>query len=535
MTIIPRNYQQKAIDKGIEALTNGENTVIQLPTGTGKSIVIAGIIQQLVMDYPDIRIMVVTHSKQLVEQNAAKLEAMCPAIPVGIKCAGLRRIDTEEQVIFASIASINKTWDLLGDRHIFIVDECHLISDKTSTMYQKVIANLRTRVKGMKVLGLSATPYRQKMGCITGNGVFDTICFDACSVEAFDWFVENEYMAPLIPKRTKHQIDMGEVKITAGDFNLKQLQENVDKYETTVTAVKEVIDAASDRMAWLVFTTGVDHAIHTAEIMASMGIDAGVVHSKQSNKVNDEIIDLFKAGEYRALVNFGVLTTGFDHPPIDCIVMLRHTISVSLWVQMLGRGTRPSPDTGKTDCLVMDFCGNTGRLGPINDPFIPKGRKRINANQEAPMKICPQCDAYNWSSARNCAYCDYEFPKHDKIQKEAGSDEVMITKKVIIETHDVNRVVYDVHVKNNIHSLKVSYYCESGLHVAEWICFDHVGYARIKAENWWKRRTAKEIPSNTKDAINQITDLKKPKQIRVAVGGKYPEIKSHIFMEREDG
>src|SRR5690606_36427951 len=130
--------------------------------------------------------------------------------------------------------------------------------------------------------------------------------------------------------------------------------------------------------------SGIEHAEHIAEFLTRFGIDCAAVHSKQSAEYNDKAILAFKEGSLRAIVNYGKLTTGFNHPGIDAIAMFRPTMSVPLWVQMLGRGTRPAD--GKKDCLVLDYARNTPRLGPINDPVIP--RRKGEGGGDPPVKVC---------------------------------------------------------------------------------------------------------------------------------------------------
>jgi DNA repair protein RadD len=226
--------------------------------------------------------------------------------------------------------------------------------------------------------------------------MFDHIVFDGSSVEYFNWFISEGYLMPLIPKRTKMQLDVSGVGKRGGEYISSELQAAVNKAEANQLALNEALAVAGDRKKWLVFCAGVEHAEDFAELLNQNGVKACAVHSKMGGKERDQAIADFKSGKIMALTNNNVLTTGFDCPDIDLIIMLRPTGSPVLWVQMLGRGTRPVYAPGfdlsdreqrlaaiaasdKQNCLVLDFSGNSRRLGPINDPAVPRrpGQKTI--------------------------------------------------------------------------------------------------------------------------------------------------------------
>ncbi|WBF76733.1 hypothetical protein PSV3_00031 [Septimatrevirus PSV31] len=162
-------------------------------------------------------------------------------------------------------------------------------------------------------------------------------------------------MSPLIARPTRTEIDLSKVGVTAGEFNSKQLEAAVDTDEVVFNAVREMTEIAYDRSTWLIFATGIDNTEHVANVIQSYGLEVLPVHSKLPSKTNTERLRAFKAGELRGLVSGQKLTTGFDHPPIDFIGDLNPTLSPGKHVQKLGRGTRPSPDTGKQNCLYADF------------------------------------------------------------------------------------------------------------------------------------------------------------------------------------
>lgn len=312
-----------------------------------------------------------------------------------------------------------------------------------------------------------------------------------------------------------------------GEFIQSELQHAVDKYDITFNALKEAAESAHDRSHWLVFASGVEHAEHITDMLNDMGVPAVAIHSKMGNAQRDQAILDFKAGKYRAAVNNNVLTTGFDFPAIDCIVVLRPTASTVLWVQMLGRGTRPSPATGKENCLVLDFAGNTRRLGPINDPVIP--RKKGQKGGEAPVKICGSCATYNHASARHCAFCGAEFTFQVKIKQTAASDELLRGDAPVTEVFRVDHITYSKHEKaGRPPMMKVTYYC--GLRsFSEYVCIQHDGFAQRKARQWWRERTGTAFPQSTEAALAVADTLQPATHLRIWVNKQYPEILAHCF------
>lgn len=523
-----RYYQEEAVQSVFDYFEEKEgNPVVAMPTGTGKSIVIGEFVRRALYRYPSTRILMLTHVKELIAQNYDKLLHLWPSAPAGIYSAGLDRKDVGRQITYAGIQSIHKVPELFARTDLALVDECHLVSPKGSTMYQSFFRLISKWNPNLKVIGFSATPFRLKQGMITDEGLFTDICYDITGLYAFNKLIEDGFLAPLIPKRTQHELEVDSVRIQGGEYVLNELQGAVDKEEITKAALEELYYAGQDREHWLIFATGIEHAQHIAVMLDRMGVKAACVHSKMSSEERDLTIAEFKAGRYRALVNNNILTTGFDFPAIDLIGMLRPTASPGLWVQMLGRGTRPWG--GKKDCLVLDFAGNTRRLGPINDPKIP-GKPGKGGGGVAPVKICETCNTYCHTSVRICPCCGAEFPIETKIVSRASTDELLAgrpsqeSEEPQVEVFEVDSVNYSKNNKTPA-SLKVTYFC--GLRkFDEWVCLEHDGFAGKKARDWWRARSGDldGVPETVDEALVDINSLLIPSHIRVWVNRKYPQI-----------
>lgn len=522
-----RSYQEEGLDAIWNYFASGNtgNPLIAWPTGTGKSVLPAIFIERIMKVWPTQRFMMVTHVKELIEQNYEVLKYVWPNAPVGIYSAGLKSKQTAFPIIYAGIQSAIKNPMAFGHRDIIFIDEAHLVSDDESSEYLKFLAVLRLINPHLKVIGMTATPFRMGMGMLTDGGLFTDIIHDLTGVDGFNRLLADGHMSPLIPLRTKTELDVSNVGVQKNEFIASQLQAAVDKQEITFAGLREAVDAGQNRGSWLTFASGIEHAEHIAEMLGTFGIDCAAVHSKKTPAFNDKAITAFKNGTLRAISCFSKLTTGFNHPGIDMILDFRPTMSIPLHVQKYGRGTRPAD--GKENCIGLDFARNVPRLGPINDPIIP--RKKGEKMGDPPVKICDACGAYNHASVRFCAACGNEFEFKIKIVAKPGTDAILRSDLPVIETYDVDRVIYSPHDKiGSPQSLKVTYFC--GMQsFRQFICLEHGGLAGHKAREWWRQRHRVEPPKTIKEALNYLSELRTPRLIRVWVNKRYPEITGQEF------
>lgn len=563
-TLVPHSYQYEAVDSTFDYFgTHFGNPLIAMPTGTGKSVVIASFLERVFKYYPQSKVMVLTHVKELIQQNYMKLLNLWPGAPAGINSAGLGKRDIHHRIIFAGIASVAKHAASFGHVDLVMIDEAHLVSDEDETMYRLFLDGLRAMNPMLKVIGYTATPFRTGVGMLTEGNLFTDICFDITGMEAFNRLIHEGYLSPLVTKRTTTVLNTDGVHMRGGDFISKELQQAVDRDEITEAACREAIELAADRNHWLVFCSGVQHAQNTAAILNSLGVSAIAIHSKMKPKERDDAIRDWKAGKYRAAVNNNILTTGIDFPAIDCILMLRPTASTILWIQMLGRGTRCvyAPgynlaifeermhaifEGGKRNCLVLDYSRNIVRLGPINDPVIP--RKKGEKGGDAPVRICENCGMYNHASYRFCGgkkpdvdpttgqlvpvegYCGMEFEIKNKLQFTASEEPVIKGEMPVVEVFKVDHITYAEHVKRDAKpGMRVTYYC--GLRrFSEYVLLEHENaYAARKGRNWWRERSDLAAPLKTAQALERANELKTPTHLRVWVNKQYPQIMSCCY------
>lgn len=419
-----REYQAEAAQSIFDYLADVPtgNPVVAMPTATGKSYVIGEFIRRAIRERPGTRILVLAHREYLLTDNRKKLKTLWPEAPAGIYSAGLKSRDVDHAIIFGGIASVHRNPEQFGHRDYIVIDEAHLLSPRDGGMYQQVIRVLTAINPALRVIGLTATPYRLGQGMLTSDGIFTDTCYDITRMQDFEWLLRDGYLCPPKSKRTATKIDISKVKKVAGEFHLGQLEAALDVEVINHAACQEMVEYGHDRKCWVVFAAGVRHAERIAEKLNSLGVATAAVHSKVGEYARKSAMREFKSGKLRCLVNNNILTTGFDHEPVDFIGMLRPTTSTSLWVQMIGRGMRPWP--GKDDCLVLDFAGNTMRLGPIDDPLVPMP-KGDGGTRRAPAKVCEQCNTINHASAKECKECGAEFPPEANLDTSASDEELL--------------------------------------------------------------------------------------------------------------
>lgn len=386
-----RPYQQEAVQATLVHFRKEKSpAVIVLPTGAGKSLVIAEL-ARLARG----RVLVLAHVRELVEQNHGKYLTF--GLEAGIFSAGLQRKETDRKVIFGSIQSIARAPDEFFEGFsLLVIDECHRVSIEGETQYFQVINKMQRANPDLCVLGLTATPYRLGLGWIyqynvptktmqtTADRFFKKCIFDL----SIRFMIQNKYLTPPIKIDSPVACyDFSSLKLNGESFVKTQIENLLkDQKRITPLIIKNIIDMSAERQGVMIFTSSVNHAI---EIMQSLPpfISALVVGDTESEE-RDEIIEAFKQKKLKFLVNVSVLTTGFDAPHVDVIAILRPTESVSLYQQIVGRGLRLSP--GKTDCLILDYTGQD------HDLFSPEIDEHKPTSESVPVQVpCPSCGVIN--------------------------------------------------------------------------------------------------------------------------------------------
>ena len=551
--IVPRPYQSEAVEAVYEHLrTKDNNPCVVLPTGTGKSLVLAQIAKDAVEKWNG-RVLILAHVKELLEQNADKIRKLCPELKIGIYSAGLRSRDTTEQVIVAGIQSVYNKACELDAFDLVIVDEAHLISSEGDGMYRTFLADMKVINPHVRVIGLTATPFRLKGGLICKpENILNEICYEAGLKE----MIQQGYLSPLISRAGRAEANLANLHIRGGEFISDEVAAAMDNDALVTSACREIVELTRDRKSVLIFTASVDHCKHVAEkIQAFSGKECAIVTGDTSPAERAEIIARFK-GEFipadlfgtpkpplKFLANVNVLTTGFDAPNTDCVVMLRPTNSPGLLIQCAGRGTRLSPETGKSSCLFLDYGGNILRHGPLD--MIKVKEPGSGKGGDAPAKKCPQCLALIHAGYTACPECGYVFPpkeSNDKMTQTASSAGV-ISGQVDYTDYEVLDVYYCVHEKRGADpdapkTMRVDYQVGFNEFKSEWVCPEHTGYARGKFEKWWHERAALgcPMPRSAREAVSLANEglLAAPESITVKTiaGERFERITGWRLKER---
>lgn len=547
-----RGYQQIAVNAVYDYLRKSDlNPCVVLPTGAGKSIVIAKIVTDAVTLWQG-RCLILAHVKELLEQNAAKIAALCPEIDIGIFSAGLNSRDTKERVIIAGIQSVYDKAAQLGSFDLVLIDEAHLIPPDGDGMYRSFLDDMKKINPNIRLIGMTATPYRLKGGLICRKeNLLNEVC---CEIGVRELIVAG-YLSKLRSKNGKYKADLDNLHIRGGEFVAEDVEKAMDNERLVTAACREIAELCKDRKKVLIFASSIDHCRHIAEtIREQTHEECGIVTGHTPKLERAEILDRFRGimqknlfgeakPELKYLVNVGVLTTGFDAPAIDCVAILRPTNSAGLYYQMVGRGFRLSPDTGKTDCLILDYGGNIMRHGPVDMIRITEnpGRK---GNGGAPVRECPQCQSVFPAGRTACPDCGYEFPREDRKLRHdsrACSDGILSGESSELE-YPVKDVYYCTHTKRNADegtpkTMRIDYMIGFNDFQAEWVCPEHTGYARRKFEKWWRERTEIDPPGTAAECVQiaQKGYLKKPVAITVktTAGQRFPEIVKYTFAENE--
>lgn len=572
-----RTYQQEAVDRTLNYFRKRRDpAVIVLPTGAGKSLVIAELAKIAIG-----RVLVLAHVKELVEQNHLKYESY--GLHAGIYSAGLNQKDSEQKVIFGSIQSVAKAKDaFFKDFTLVVIDECHRVGLEPDSQYAKVITQLKLNNPRICILGLTATPYRLGLGWIYNYALRGELktqeqrFFKHCIYDLpLEYMISNQYLTPPV------QVD---IPVTSYDFSelieggnaytMAQLEEALHQQRRlTPLIIKNIIDIteSDQRQGVMIFSSTVKHA---QEIMNHLPPgQARLVLGTTELSERDQIVHDFKQKAFKYLVNVSVLTTGFDAAHVDVIAILRPTESISLYQQIVGRGLRL--DTDKKDCLVLDYTGMGHSIfspeigekktasesvavqvpcpecGFINDfwgildddgklleHFGRKCRgghvntdnyELIPCGYRFRFKICTQCSAENDISARDCSNCGCVLIDPDTKLKQAR-----LSKDAHVLTPDSIEMLERVDKKGTPY-LQVKYYDYDAQFVAEMHYLNNPTSLKKFSINFLRshlRKPEQKVHiSSVSDAVKLRAQLRMPSFVIARKQGKFWKITEKIFSE----
>lgn len=545
-----RYYQEDAVRAVYDHLRRKQtNPCVEMPVGSGKSWVLGQIASDTVKEWNG-RALVVAGAKELLQQNAEKISLVAPDVKVGIYSAGLDSRDATSPVVVGGIQSIYDKAELLGPRQVCIIDECHLIPPEGDGMYRTLISGLLKINPKMRIIGCTATPYRLKGGMICKpDNILNEICYKIGLKELID----KGFLSKLSAKSGRNIAKFDSLHIRAGEFVAEEVERAMSEDAVVSSACREIVELTQNRKSVLVFCSSVAHCRSVAEKISRLaGTECAVVTGDTPSWERAETLERFKGHEVASdlfgtpkpplkfVCNVECLTTGFDAPNIDCVALLRPTMSPGLLMQMCGRGTRLSPGTGKTDCLILDFGGNIERHGCL-DCLRPPGER--SGERQGPLaKSCPQCRTMMPLPLMTCPECGYEYPRKEReVRIDATASTLgVLSGETTVETLEVTHTDYEAWEKRGAppgypKTVRVTYWCGINDRYCEWVCPEHSGYARRKFIEWFKaRRVADDvfIPENADEFLEAVFSgmVKDTKSvtIRRTAGERWPKVVSSV-------
>jgi DNA repair protein RadD len=407
-------------------------------------------------------------------------------------------------------------------------------------MYRTFLTAAQTINPQLRVIGLTATPFRLQAGPIClppPEGILNSICYEAGVKE----LIQAGYLAPLKSKAGVQKPDLSRLHVRQGEFVAEEVELAMNQDPLVYAACREIAHYMRDRKSCLLFASSIAHGRKIADTIRQVAAqECGFLDGDSASLFRAATIDRFRDGSLKYLCNVNVLTTGFDAPNIDCIALLRPTLSAGLFYQMVGRGLRLFP--GKADCLILDFAGNILRHGPIDQIRINKPCKA--GSGEAPAKECTACHALLACGYGVCPDCGYVFPPSDKPLHDAeATDEGILSGQVMQTVYEVRDVFYSVHAKKDADpeapkTMRVDYRVGLFQRVSEWICFEHAGWPRRKAEEWWRQRSSDPVPASAQQAVDiaEAGGVATPKTIAVrsVAGEKFDRIVGYELGEKPE-
>jgi DNA repair protein RadD len=548
-----RPYQQDALNAVLDAFQRQRSVLLEAACGAGKTILFSSIIRHFAEKYPAMRSVILAHREQLVKQARDKLLKVWPEgeDKVGMACkSACSTIELEKPVVIASPQTLAARIGSMPPVQLAIVDEVHRLppADRKS-QYGGLMEALRGYYPEMRLLGVTATPYRLNHGYIYG---------DKCRHPEQNWFSDLSYKVGiydlqaqgfLVPLKLyiADEPDLSDVGTSStGDWNIDELAEAMSKSVHVNSAVEAVQRYASDRKHIVVFGVTIEHAEVLRDVFREAGYSTVAVHSKMPKAERDAALYAFDRGDVQVVCNVGVLTEGWDCTSVDCMVMCRPTKSAALYCQMAGRGLRLHE--GKTDCLMLDLSGNYAEHGRPEEPRVKMGRE---SGEGDGSWECPECHFVNEPKDKVCASCGYErpepepemrdcphcrfpFPANKLVCPHCGQ---VRSQRKAVELHEVKRdidllpklveIAFEPVVNTDFVSRKGNAMIEIRLLVSEggdlpfqvndYLDFDGTAgeWSRCRAHQKWMRLASTNPPRTLSEAKERISELNFPPRVLI--------------------
>lgn len=532
-----RPYQIDALRAIDDSLKTEPIVLLKAITGAGKTIILCRLVNRYFHE-TNRSFLILAHKQEIIEQilNTFVRHTDIPSSDVCVCCAAMGSKQIHKRVTIGTIQTFAGVIDSYTGCDLLIVDEAHRITIGNNSQYDKVIKTLKTRKPHLRILGCTSTPSRLSHGYCYGTrcrpgarNLFPRINHEIKYRELRD----GGYLMPLtgmVAHADGLNADLAGVAIN-GDYVLDRLGEIMSREIHLQTAVQAIADHCEGFKRICIFCCTIDHA----ERLSALLPGSTTVHSRLGAIERASNMIRWTTGECRIITSVNILAEGFDHPPLDCLVFARPTLSSTLFLQAVGRVLRTSP--GKDKAFLLDLTDNTSRFGTDLDNVkvtVPKGVEAQMVKEGAMNKICPMCDTTCHVALRECPECAFLWPEQEcVVAEELPELSAVAFEPTPPEWRDVHNMdVMEHQSKGNGKMLiRVSLDISTNNYrpetVSLWMCLPDAygGYAVQKSRDLWQIIGIGDMPESVPEAITRVSDFIAPTRVLLDRNGEYPEVK----------
>jgi DNA repair protein RadD len=526
-----REYQQDAVLSIIHELESESTALLVAATGLGKTRIFIAFIERILECNPDLKIMIIVNKVNLLQQTIRSIKELLPNVDVRAYCASTNQKDLSATITVATIQSVTKKSCYID---VCILDEIHRVNQDEG-MYISLIKKFRSVNSNLKILGVSATPFRAT-GYIYGKDkMFKRICYE----KGLLWAIENNFLVYPKCKHTNERFDTSNLHVKMGEFRVKEVELLTSDITKLKAQVADAIPHLADRRKTVWATSSIRHCNDVYSELTRIGESVTLIHSKLSSEEIDYNTFEFENGSTKNLVFVNMASEGWDYPPADSLCILRPTRSSVLMVQLCGRVLRPCE--GKEDALILDYGEVFLNCGTLDKPIVgKKGKNRKGVSVNA--KFCPKCYSYLNLDTKICPDCDYSFNSFQDRDYQKNltfkSSEAVILSTLIKKPESidriVNRVKISIHIaKSGNKCLKVSYACS---YPANEVIHEYFSISNMKP--WMRDKLndrldiiGAELPQYNKDLDYQGAELWKGEahlKLKTEIKDGYSNVKKAI-------
>ena len=549
--MVPRYYQKESYEAAFRDLKHkkGSSPLIVLPTGTGKSFVIALMAKH--MAQYGARTLILSHKQELVTQNQEEMLGF--GVDCGTLCAGVGHPDVNHTAVSASIQTMHSRFknnpNVAGSFKLILVDEAHMVNNKDTGRYRELLKMMAECMPGIGVVGLTATPFRTGQGYLTSgeHSIFSHICYEYGIKQA----ISDGYLCPVITPPTSARFNVSGLKIgSRGDYTEDSLRKIAAQNDNTHLALDECLNLqrTENRHGVIIFGATKAHCYEVERYMQSKGEKYYAITDDTSKTVRRKLIKDFKDRKIKGLISRDILTTGFNARHVDLVCFLRKTASLVLWIQSLGRGMRILKDWEekifgkKINCMVADFCSNVGFHPAIDSVDLFESvkapvKREAKKNLDEAVKTCSNCTGENRIYARRCEWCDTSFSLEDvanHVSSFMSSGFIISPDDVAMAGSAVGHNVFSVLMSKHPGkggkppTLRVDYNLGISKSHKEFIPIGRTPFNGVDPVEWTRIFFGSEI-RDVDVALQMFHDksYKKPKSIKILKMGKYNSVFSY--------